>query len=169
MADRLASLLHIVQDAGLAPLHADALAALHHIATQVAYAHTLPDAVQLVLIDDDYMSDLNTTYRSKEGTTDVLSFDLGTIPGQNSSGEVYISLPQAQRQAAALSVPPLVELARLLVHGLLHLAGWVHDTPEQLDAMERETDHFLTTASLSPEATLAGRFTERSLFGTPTS
>ena len=95
------------------------------------------------------MSDLNTTYRSKEGTTDVLSFDLGTMPGRDSSGEVYISLPQAQRQAAALSVPPLVELARLLVHGLLHLAGWVHDTPEQLAAMERETDHFLTTASLS--------------------
>ena len=98
--------LRIVQNAGLAPLHADALAALYRIAAQVACVHALPDAVQLVLIDDDYMSDLNTTYRSKEGTTDVLSFDLGTIPGQDSSGEVYISLPQAQRQAAALSVPP---------------------------------------------------------------
>jgi rRNA maturation RNase YbeY len=141
--------LRIVQNAGLAPLHADALAALYRIAAQVACVHALPDAVQLVLIDDDYMSDLNTTYRSKEGTTDVLSFDLGTIPGQDSSGEVYISLPQVQRQAAALSVPPLEELARLLVHGLLHLAGWVHDTPEQLATMERETDHFLTTASLS--------------------
>ncbi len=149
MADRLDRPLHIVQDAGLAPLHADVLAALHQIAAQVAYTHVLPDAVQLVLINDDYMSDLNTTYRSKEGTTDVLSFDLGTIPSQDSSGEVYISLPQAQRQAAALSVPPLVELARLLVHGLLHLAGWMHNTPEQLAAMERETDHFLTTASLS--------------------
>ena len=151
MADRLDRhrLLYIVQDANLAPLHADALAALHRIATQVACVHALPNEVQLVLIDDDYMSDLNTTYRSKEGTTDVLSFDLGAIPGQDSSGEVYISLPQAQRQAAALSVPPLVELARLLVHGLLHLAGWVHDTPEQLVAMERETDRFLTTASLS--------------------
>ena len=141
--------LHIVQDANCDPLHADALAVLHQIAAQVACVHVLPDAVQLVLIDDDYMSDLNTTYRSKEGTTDVLSFDLGTIPGQDSSGEVYISLPQAQRQAAALSVPPLVELARLFVHGLLHLAGWVHDTPDQLAAMERETDHFLTAASLS--------------------
>ncbi len=141
--------LHIVQDADLAPLHTDALVALHQIAAQVACVHALPDAVQLVLIDDDYMSDLNTIYRSKEGTTDVLSFDLGTIPGQHSSGEVYISLPQAQRQAAALCVPPLVELARLLVHGLLHLAGWVHDTPEQLAAMERETDRFLTTASPS--------------------
>ena len=150
MADRLDRPLHIVQDEGLAPLHADVIAALHQVAAQVAYAHALPDAVQLVLVVDDYMSDLNTTYRSKEGTTDVLSFDLGTIPSQDSSGEVYISLPQAQRQAAALSVPPLEELARLLVHGLLHLAGWTHDTPEQLAAMERETDRFLTTASLSP-------------------
>lgn len=150
MEYRLDRPLYIVQDAGLVPLQADVLAALHRIAAQVACVHALPDAVQLVLIDDDDMSDLNTTYRSKEGTTDVLSFDLGTIPGHDSSGEVYISLPQAQRQAAALSVPLLVELARLLVHGLLHLAGWVHDTPEQLAAMERETDHFLTTASLSP-------------------
>ena len=150
MEYRLNRSLHIVQDEGLAPLHADAITALHRIAAQVACVHALPNEVQLVLIDDDYMSDLNTTYRSKEGTTDVLSFDLGTIPSQDSSGEVYISLPQAQRQAAALNVPPLVELARLLVHGLLHLAGWVHDTPEQLAAMERETDHFLTTASLSP-------------------
>ena len=149
MEHRLDRPLHIVQDADLAPLPTDALVALHQIAAQVACAHTLPVAVQLVLVNDDYMSDLNTTYRSKEGTTDVLSFDLGDIPGQDSSGEVYISLPQAQRQAAALGVPPLVELARLLVHGLLHLAGWVHDTPEQLAAMERETDHFLTTASLS--------------------
>ena len=149
MADRLDRPLHIVQDAGLTPLPTDALAALHRIAAHVADAHALPNAVQLILINDNYMRDLNTTYRSKEGTTDVLSFDLGTIPGQDSSGEVYISLPQAQRQAAALSVPPLVELARLLVHGLLHLAGWIHDTPEQLAAMERETDHFLTAASLS--------------------
>ena len=149
MEHRLDRPLHIVQDADLAPLPTDALAALHQVAAQVACAHALPDAVQLVLVDDDYMSNLNTIYRSKAGTTDVLSFDLGTIPGQDSSGEVYISLPQAQRQAATLSVPPLVELARLLVHGLLHLAGWVHDTPEQLAAMERETDHFLTIASLS--------------------
>ena len=147
MAGRLARPFHIIQDA-CPPLPADALAALHQIAGQVACIHALPDTVQLVLIDDTYMSDLNTTYRSKEGTTDVLSFDLGAIPGQKSSGEVYISLPQAQRQATALSVPPLVELARLLVHGLLHLAGWVHDTPEQLVAMERETDYFLITASL---------------------
>lgn len=141
--------LRILHDAGLASLPADELAALHHIAAQVAGIYALPDAVQLVLIDDDYMNQLNTTYRSKQGTTDVLSFDLGAIPGQGSSGEVYISLPQAQRQAAALSAAPLVELARLLVHGLLHLAGWMHDTPEQLAAMERETDRFLTTASLS--------------------
>lgn len=146
MADRLA----IVQDSGFPPLPTDALAALHRIAAQVACAHALPDALQLVLIDDAYMSRLNTTYRSKEGTTDVLSFDLGSIPGQKSKscGEVYISLPQAQRQAAALSVPPLAELARLLVHGLLHLAGWMHNTPEQLATMERETDQFLTLSGL---------------------
>ena len=60
MANRLDRPLHIVQDAGLAPLHADALASLHQIAAQVAHTHALPDAVQLILIDDDDMIDLNT-------------------------------------------------------------------------------------------------------------
>lgn len=149
MEHRLAKPLRILHAAGLAPLSTDERAALHRVAAQVAGIHALPDAVQLVLIDDCYMNELNATYRNEQGTTDVLSFDLGTIPGQASRGEVYISLPQAQRQAAALSVAPLAELARLLVHGLLHLAGWMHDTPEQLAAMERETDRFLATASVS--------------------
>jgi rRNA maturation RNase YbeY len=107
--------------------------------------------VDLVLIDDGYMSRLNATYRGMEGATDVLSFDLGSTPGQANTdrGEIYISLPQAKRQAAALAVPLLEELSRLLVHGLLHLAGWVHDTREQLEIMERETETFIDAVDMA--------------------
>ena len=94
------------------------------------------------------MSHLNTAYRKKNGTTDVLSFSLGSTPNGATFGEIYISLPQARHQAVKHGVPDLEELARLLVHGLLHLAGWVHDTPEQLTAMERETETFLDAIPL---------------------
>ena len=133
---------------GIAPLTVNAQNILLTIAAQVARAHPLPEDICLVLVDDDHMSQLNSIYRNKEGTTDVLSFDLGSTPGQTSSGEIYISQAQAQRQALALAVPPFEELARLLVHGLLHLSGWVHDTPKQLRAMERETEVFLSVIDL---------------------
>jgi rRNA maturation RNase YbeY len=144
----MASTLDIAHDEGVDPLPEDVCATLDHLAAQVARAHALPTAIRLVLIDDEYMGHLNATYRNKTATTDVLSFDLGSTPGQPSSGEIYISLDQSRRQAMALDVPPLEELARLLVHGLLHLAGWVHDTPAQLEAMERETEVFLDAIPL---------------------
>jgi len=140
--------LDIAHDEGVDPLPEDVCAALDHLAAQVVQAHALPTSLRLVLIDDEYMGHLNATYRNKTATTDVLSFDLGSTPGQASSGEIYISLDQSRRQALALGVPPLEELARLLVHGLLHLAGWVHDTPAQLEAMERETEVFLDAIPL---------------------
>ena len=144
----MASTLDIAHDEGVDPLPEDICATLDHLAVQVARVHALPTAIRLVLIDDEYMGHLNATYRNKTATTDVLSFDLGSTPGQPSSGEIYISLDQSRRQAMALDVPPLEELARLLVHGLLHLAGWVHDTPAQLEAMERETEVFLDAIPL---------------------
>ena len=136
-------MLNLSHEEGLAPLPAAAQDTLRSIAVQVERVHSLPDEVQLVIVGDEYMSQLNTSYRDKTGTTDVLSFNLGSTPGQPSSGEIYISLAQARRQALKLAVPPAEEMARLLVHGLLHLAGWVHDTAEQLQAMELETEHFL--------------------------
>lgn len=146
---QLTRTFNISHSEGIDPLPADAQTALLTIATQVERVHTLPTEVQLVIVNDEHMGQLNSTYRNKEGTTDVLAFDLGSTPGQPSSGEIYISLPQAKQQAISLTVPLLEELARLSVHGLLHLAGWVHDTPAQLRAMERETEVFLDAIDLN--------------------
>jgi len=137
------------QTEGLAPLPGLAEAALLSVAAQVATVHTLPAEVRIIFVTDEYMAELNTNYRAKEGTTDVLSFDLGATPGQPSSGEIYISLPQAERQALALTVPVFEEVARLLTHGLLHLAGWIHDTRDQLLTMEGETERFLNDSELN--------------------
>ena len=135
--------IEISHDEGIDPLLKTDCEALKRIATDISQSYTMPTAVRLIFVADDYMAHLNSAYRDKKGTTDVLSFDLGSTPGQPHSGEVYISLPQARHQAVEQGVPELEELARLFVHGLLHLAGWVHDTPEQLTAMERETEIFL--------------------------
>ncbi len=115
--------------------------------------------VQLVLTEDESMRNLNASYKGKDRTTDVLSFDLGIPPADlpdlaEVGGEIYISLEQARLQAAEQNVPLIEELARLLVHGLLHLAGYDHDTPESLCFMERATDGFLREVDLLPTSRL---------------
>ena len=140
--------IEITRDEDTDPLPTTDCEALERIAAEVGHSHTLPAVVRLIFIADDYMAQLNVSYRGKKGTTDVLSFNLGPTPGQPHSGEIYISYPRALRQAVEQGVSALEELARLSVHGLLHLAGWVHDTPEQLTAMERETENYLDAIPL---------------------
>jgi len=118
---------------------------LEQLAKAVAAAHPLEGAVHLVLAGDAYLRRLNAAYRGADRATDVLSFDLGSgpsIPGAP-RGEIYISLERARDQAAEQQVPLFAELARLFVHGLLHLAGYDHDTPAGLQFMEQETDRLL--------------------------
>ena len=134
-----------------------ALIALFEELTQsVIHAHALRGPVSLILIDDKQMCALNSQFRSKNRTTDVLSFDLGPLPTLQRDEEVpckeiYISVEQAHRQALDLGVSPNEELARIFVHGLLHLCGWEHATKDKLHAMEQETDAILARNGLLPQ------------------
>jgi probable rRNA maturation factor len=83
--------------------------------------------VTLVLLGDAAIAELNQRYLAHEGSTDVLSFPL-SAEGETPSGEVYIGVEQATRQAVGLNVTLREELTRLAVHGTLHVLG--HDHPE---------------------------------------
>ena len=122
---------------------------LEGLAESVAAVHPLAAPIQLIVADDAYLRQLNAAYRDRDEATDVLSFDLGApdLPEVEAvAAEIYISLERAAAQAAEQAVPVMEEMARLLVHGLLHLAGFEHDTPASLRRMEEETEVFLRTA-----------------------
>ena len=86
----------------------------------------------MVLTDDPSIQELNRTFRGKDNPTDVLSFsqieDWPTFSTQEHMllGDVVISLETAWRQAQAYGVTLEEEVARLLVHGVLHLVGHDH-------------------------------------------
>ena len=133
------------------PLAAAQEACLVRLATLTIAAHAVPRPVQLILTDDGHMRQLNATYRGVEAPTDVLSFDLSGGDDRAlaaGGGEVYVSLDRAAAQAAEQRVPLLEELPRLMVHGLLHLAGFGHDTRAALREMESETERLLAAAGL---------------------
>ncbi len=123
--------------------------ALARLAVRVAAAHALPFGIQAILTHDDHIRQLNAAYRGLDRPTDVLSFDLRSSVPQAPEvigGEVYISVERARHQAAEQQVGILEELGRLLTHGILHLAGYEHRTPDQLHRMETETVRLLQEA-----------------------
>jgi probable rRNA maturation factor len=97
--------------------------------------------LSIALVGDDRMKILNQTYRHKNKTTDVLSFDFGSTKNCL-TGEIIISLSQAKRQAKAMKATFKDELIRLLVHGVVHLAGYDHEqsakAEKKMQAMENK-------------------------------
>jgi probable rRNA maturation factor len=87
--------------------------------------------VSLLLCGDERIEELNTCYRGKKKPTDVLSFPRNDGGGETAdgfpvAGDIAISLPALHRNAVKFGVSEDEELKRLLVHGILHLAGMDH-------------------------------------------
>ncbi len=95
--------------------------------------------LSILVTDDDEMRALNRQWRQLNRTTDVLSFE----GGGEVLGDVAISLPCAMRQAERHGVTRDEELARLLIHGTLHLLEHDHRTPAERRAMTALTERIL--------------------------
>lgn len=86
----------------------------------------------LHLVTPDRSQELNHEHRHKDKPTDVLSFPLNEHSLEQYDilplGDIFICLEVAERQAKEMKIPLDQELARLAVHGLLHLVGYDHET-----------------------------------------
>lgn len=127
----------------------------HAVKVALATAGAGDDAgVAVVLADDNYLQGLNYQFRGEDHATDVLSFPAGeAIPGPEGDfgflGDIAISVPFAQRQASAQGHQLLEELQLLAVHGVLHLVGYDHATPEDKAEMWRQQQNILEALGLT--------------------
>lgn len=78
------------------------------------------------LTGDAELRELNRQWRGIDRATDVLSFDYDDEPGVRVSGDLVVSLDRMADQARRYRVSRGRELARLIVHGALHLSGHDH-------------------------------------------
>jgi probable rRNA maturation factor len=84
--------------------------------------------VTVLLTTDEAIRKLNRQFRGKNKATDVLSFPVAGPAEAEFAGDLAISVPTALRQASARGHALGVELKVLMLHGLLHLAGYDHET-----------------------------------------
>jgi probable rRNA maturation factor len=97
------------------------------------------------IVDSEEGQALNRDYRGKDYATNVLSFPYDTDPIV--CGDLVICAPVVEREAQEQGKPLHAHYAHLVVHGLLHLQGYDHETGEQ-DAIEMESRERIVLQSL---------------------
>lgn len=111
--------------------------------------------IDILLADDKTLAELNLEYRDTGGPTDVLAFEIGKDETDSDEhwilGQIVISCDRAAEQARERGITLDEELARLAVHGLLHLAGFDHDSDAAGVEMDGISDEILEKV-LSEEA-----------------
>jgi probable rRNA maturation factor len=86
--------------------------------------------VTVLLTTDATIRKLNRQFRGKNQATDVLSFPAEGIGVEKIAGDLAISVPAALKQAVDQGHSLATEIKVLILHGLLHLAGYDHETDE---------------------------------------
>ena len=96
--------------------------------------------VCIALSSDEQVAELNGSYRGKLKPTNLLSFPaVPMLPVEGEPkflGDVVLALETLQREAADLGVPVEHHMQHLVVHGLLHLLGYDHQTDNDANEME---------------------------------
>jgi len=90
------------------------------------------EQICILLTSDEEIRSLNKRFRGLDQPTDVLSFPAceGGLPEDGHLGDVVISVETARRQARSLERTLRQEIDFLLLHGLLHLLGYDHETDQ---------------------------------------
>ncbi len=90
-------------------------------------------SISIIMCDDAYIRGINREFRSIDQPTDVISFSNREVafPELETTldeiGDIFISVERALEQSQECRVTFIDELKRLVVHGMLHLAGYDHE------------------------------------------
>jgi len=101
-----------------------------------------PDSVAIAFVTDTEIARLNKTYRKKNKPTDVLSFPAQSAKRTNKKkflGDIAIAPAVARRYAKKNGRTLQSEICVLILHGILHLLGYDHETDRgQMDRVEHK-------------------------------
>ncbi len=140
----------------------DAAKLKHAAHTALTMQLTTPGSeLSIVITTDEAVQELNRQFRQVDAPTDVLSFpaelppmpedDPDDMPQAPYLGDLIIAYPYAVAQAERESHPLDDSLCLLVVHGVLHLLGFDHDTPQNKAVMWAQQADILTALGISPE------------------
>ncbi len=98
--------------------------------------------ITYIFSNDAYVLRLNQEYLKHDYFTDILTFTL-SLPNSPVHSEIYISIDRVKENAAELGIPFENELFRVMIHGLLHLAGYDDHSAKEKSQMRAREDFYL--------------------------
>ena len=98
--------------------------------------------VLVIFTSDKTLTDLKKKFFNKDHLTDVIAFRMNEYEEEKVEGEIYISIPQVEKNAKQFNQSYSKELARIIIHGSLHLLNYDDSTPDAKTIMT-EKENFL--------------------------
>ena len=98
--------------------------------------------LNIVFCDDEILSDINRKYLKHNTLTDIVTFSLADDP-EEISGEIYISIERVEDNAMKFDKTFVDEVNRVIIHGVLHLAGFDDKTIPEKKKMRMKEDFYL--------------------------
>jgi probable rRNA maturation factor len=103
---------------------------------------------EIVLVGTKESAAINEKYLGHEGPTDVITFDYSEKRAEGQlHGEIFVCVPEADKQAKEFGTSWQSELVRYVVHGALHLTGYDDLEPAARKKMKREEERLLAVLS----------------------
>ncbi len=87
------------------------------------------DEINYIFVDDIYLHKMNMEYLQHDTYTDIITFDYSV--GKNLSADIYISVDRIKENSEKYQTDFYNELARVMIHGVLHLMKYNDHTDEE--------------------------------------
>lgn len=97
--------------------------------------------INYIFVSDEYLLNLNKTYLNHDTLTDIITFDNSV--GNILHSDIYISVDRVRDNATDFNVSFEEELQRVMIHGVLHLAGYKDKTDKEAEEMRSRENHYL--------------------------
>ena len=98
-----------------------------------------------IFCTDEYLLEKNIQFLDHDTYTDIITFDY--CEGDIISGDIFVSVERVTENANAFGVDFEDELDRVLIHGVLHLAGYQDKSKEEVNTMREKEDFYLSLRS----------------------
>lgn len=97
--------------------------------------------ITVIFVTDGYLLEMNKKHLNHDYYTDIITFDY--CEGNIISGDLFISLDRVRENASTFDAPFLLELKRVMIHGVLHLCGHKDKTKEEEENMRSLENKYL--------------------------
>ncbi|MCF8410128.1 MAG: rRNA maturation RNase YbeY [Crocinitomicaceae bacterium] len=97
--------------------------------------------ITVIFVTDGYLLEMNKKHLNHDYYTDIITFDY--CEGNIISGDLFISLDRVRENASIFDTPFLLELKRVMIHGVLHLCGHKDKTKEEEENMRSLENKYL--------------------------